>query len=120
MTRVLIVDDAGFMRGSLKYIIETAGYEVVGQGKDGREAIELFEKLKPDLVTLDILMDGMDGLSALAGIKKLNPDTKVIMITALGQEEKQNQAREAGANGYIRKPFKQDEVVNEIKRVIGS
>jgi two-component system, chemotaxis family, chemotaxis protein CheY len=120
MTTVLIVDDASFMRGSLKFIIETAGYQVIGQGKDGNEAIELYKKLKPDVVTLDILMEGMDGITALTAIKKLDPDAKVIMITALGQEEKQKEARAAGACGYIRKPFKQVEIVEEMKRVTGS
>ncbi|MCX6690491.1 MAG: response regulator [Methanoregula sp.] len=120
MTTVLIVDDASFMRGSLKFIIETAGYTVVGEAKEGKEAVEIYKKIKPDVVTLDILMDGMDGMTALANIKKLNPAAKVIMITALGQEEKQNEARALGANGYIRKPFKQDEIVKELKRVVGS
>ncbi|MCX6690985.1 MAG: response regulator [Methanoregula sp.] len=120
MKTVLIADDASFMRGSLKFIIETAGFEVVGQAKDGKEAIELYKKLNPDVVTLDILMEGMDGIEALAGIKKLNPAAKVIMITALGQEEKQNEARALGASGYIRKPFKQAEIASEIKRIMGS
>ena len=120
MTRVLVVDDASFMRGSLKYIIETYGYTVVGEGKNGDEAIALYKKLKPDVVTLDILMDGMDGITALTNIKKLDPAAKVIMITALGQEEKQKEARARGASGYIRKPFKQDEIVSELKRVVGS
>jgi two-component system chemotaxis response regulator CheY len=100
--------------------METAGYEVAGQAKDGSEAIELFKKFRPDLVTLDILMDGMDGITALKGIKKIDPSAKVIMITALGQEEKQNEAKVCGASGYIRKPFKQDEIVRELKRVAGS
>jgi len=118
MATILIVDDAAFMRGSLKYIIEGAGHSVVGTAKDGQEALRLCRKLKPDIVTLDILMSGMDGLTALKAIKKENSGAKAIMVTALGQEEKQEEALKFGASGYIRKPFKQTEIVDEIKRVL--
>ena len=120
MATILIVDDAAFMRGSLKYIVESAGHSVVGMAKDGQEALKLCRKLKPDIVTLDILMSRMDGLSALGAIKKENSGTRVIMVSALGQEEKQKEAYELGALGYIRKPFKQTEIVDEIRRVLGS
>ena len=102
----------------MKYIVESAGHSVVGMAKDGKEALSLCRKLKPDIVTLDILMRGMDGLSALEAIKKENSGTKVIMVSALGQEEKQKEAYELGALGYIRKPFKQTEIVDEIRRVL--
>ena len=119
MARILIVDDASFMRGSLKYILENAGHEIVGMAPDGRKALEEYEKLKPDVVTMDILMKDMGGLEALEAIKKEDPEGKVIMVTALGQEEKQEEARKLGASGYIRKPFKQGEIVDEVKRVLG-
>jgi len=117
---IMIVDDAAFMRGSLKYIIESAGHNVVGMAKDGQEALKLYREVKPDIVTLDILMSGMDGLTALKAIKKDASGAKVVMVTALGQEEKQEEAFKLGASGYIRKPFKQTEIVDEIKRVLGS
>ena len=120
MATILIVDDAAFMRGSLKYIVEGAGHSVVGMAKDGQEALKLYRKLKPDIVTLDILMGGMDGLTALEAIKKEASGAKVVMVTALGQEEKQEEAFKLGASGYIRKPFKQTEIVDEIRRVLGS
>ena len=120
MAKILIVDDASFMRGSLKYIVEDVGHQVVGMAKDGGEAVELYTKLKPDLVTLDILMTGMEGLSALKAIMGEDPGGKVIMVTALGQEEKQQKARKLGASGYIRKPFKRTEIVDEIKRVLSN
>ena len=120
MATILIVDDAAFMRGSLKYIVEGAGHSVIGTAKDGQEALKLCGKLKPDIVTLDILMSGMDGLTALKAIKKDASRTKVVMVTALGQEEKQEEAFKLGASGYIRKPFKQTEIVDEIKRVLAS
>ena len=119
MATIMIVDDASFMRGSLKYIVEGAGHNVVGMAKDGQEALKLYRKLKPDIVTLDILMSGMDGLSALKAIKKEDPGARVIMVTALGQEEKQKEAYKLGASGYIRKPFKQTEIIDEIKWVLG-
>lgn len=118
MARILIVDDAAFMRGSLEFILRNAGHEVVGLCKDGGEAINLFRELKPDIVTMDILMKGMDGLTALKTIREESPDVKVIMITALGQEAKEREAEDLGASGYIRKPFKQEEIVNEIGRVL--
>ncbi len=120
MATALIVDDASFMRGSLKFIVETAGHEVVGTAKDGREAIELYKKLKPDLVTLDVLMDEMDGFTALKAIRDIDPAAKVIMVTALGHEEKQAEARELGAVGYIRKPFTMKEVSEEIEKVLAN
>ena len=120
MAKILIVDDAAFMRGSLKYIVEGAGHSVIGTAKEGQEALKLCGKLKPDIVTLDILMGGMDGLTALEAIRKESSGAKVIMVTALGQEEKQEEAFKLGASGYIRKPFKQTEIVDEIRRVLGS
>lgn len=120
MATIMIVDDAAFMRGSLKFIVEGAGHSVVGTAKDGQEALQLYRKLKPDITTLDILMRGMDGLSALEAIRKEDTTAKVIMVTALGQEEKQGEALKLGASGYIRKPFKQTAIVDEIKRVLGS
>jgi two-component system chemotaxis response regulator CheY len=120
MATILVVDDASFMRGSLKFIVENAGHEVVGMAKDGKEALKLYRQLRPDVVTLDILMRGTDGLMALEAIMTENPGAKVIMVTALGQEEKQVEARKLGASGYIRKPFKQTEIVDEIERVLAN
>jgi len=118
MARILIVDDAAFMRGSLKFIIEASGHEVVGMAKNGREAVEMYKQLNPDIVTLDILMKEMDGLKALKDIKSLNPNAKIVMVTALGQEEKQEEAMKLGACGYLRKPFKQTDIIEVIQRVI--
>ena len=118
MATILVVDDASFMRGSLKFIVENAGHEVVGMAENGKEALKLYRELRPEVVTLDILMRGTDGLTALEAIMKEDPEAKVIMVTALGQEEKQEEARRLGAYGYIRKPFKQTEIVDEIERVL--
>lgn len=120
MATILIADDAAFMRGSLKYIVEGAGHSVIGMAKDGQEAIELTRELKPDIVTLDILMSGMDGLTALKAIRKESPGAKVVMVSALGQGKKQEEAFKFGASGYVRKPFKRTEIIDEIGRVLGS
>lgn len=119
MARILIVDDAAFMRGSLEFILRNAGHEVAGLCKDGGEALNKFRELKPDIVTMDILMKGMDGLTALKAIKEQSPDAKVVMITALGQESKEKEAESLGASGYIKKPFKQEQIIEEINRVLG-
>ena len=118
MARILIIDDASFMRGSLEFILKTAGHEIVGLGKDGAEAVRLCRELKPDLMTMDILMKGTDGLSALKTIKEQYPAVKVVMVTALGQEKKEEEARRLGAADYIRKPFKQSDIVETIEKVL--
>ena len=121
MARILIVDDSAFMRAALKHIVEFSGHEVVGLAANGTEAIKLYEKLKPELVTMDILMpgDGSDGLETAKAIRKKHPTAKVIMITALGQEEKQKQAEQIGVAGYIRKPFREAEITDEITKALG-
>jgi two-component system chemotaxis response regulator CheY len=118
MANILVVDDASFMRGSLKYIVENGGHKVVGMAKDGEEALKMFRQFKPDIVTLDILMKGMDGITALKKIKELDPKAKVIMVSALGTEEKKEESASLGAQGYIRKPFKQVEIMAELEKVI--
>ena len=118
MAKMLIVDDASFMRNSLKYIVENGGHTVIGMAKDGQEALEIYRKSRPDVVTLDVLMPRMDGFSALKAIIKEDPKAKVIMVTAVGNEDRQEEARKIGASGYIRKPFKQTDIVDEIKRVL--
>jgi two-component system chemotaxis response regulator CheY len=120
MATVLIADDASFMRNSLKYIVENAGHTVVGMAKEGKEALELYLKYSPDVVTLDLLMPVMDGLEALKAITKKDPKAKVIMVSAVGSEDKQAKAQAMGAGGYIRKPFKPTEIVDEINKVLGS
>ncbi len=119
MARILIVDDSQFMRSILKNLLTPKGHEVVGEASNGREAIEKYKKLRPDLVLLDIVMPDMDGLETLKEIKKIDPNAKVIMCTALGQQKIVIDALKAGARGYIVKPFKAELVLKEIERVLG-
>lgn len=118
MAKIMVVDNSSFMRSSLEYIVENAGHSVVGMAADGGEAVKLYKELKPHIVLMDILMEGMDGIQALDAIRKDDPNVKVIMVTALGQENLQEKARGLGAAGYIRKPFEQDEIIKEIERVM--
>ncbi|MBI5142470.1 MAG: response regulator [Nitrospirae bacterium] len=118
MARVIVADDAAFMRGSLEFIIKNAGHDVAGLAKNGEEAIRMYQELKPDVVMLDILMKQTDGLTALKAIMNADPRARVIMVTALGQETKEDEARKLGATGYIRKPFRQQQIIDEIAKVM--
>lgn len=114
--RILIVDDALFMRGVLRKMLEERGYDVVGEAENGREAIEQYEKLRPDLVTLDITMPDMTGLEALKGIKKTDSNAKVIMCSAMGQQAMVMEAIQNGAMDFLVKPFKASQVMEAVKR----
>ena len=119
MVRVLIVDDAAFMRLSMKMMMEKNGYEVVGEAENGAEAIIKYNELKPDIVTMDITMPIMDGLQALSQIMRLDSKAKVIMITAMGQETMVKEAVISGAKGFIIKPFKEIDVIQTINQIVG-
>ncbi|MBD0380346.1 MULTISPECIES: response regulator [Paenibacillus] len=117
--RILIVDDAAFMRMMIRDILSKNGYEVCGEANDGAQAIEKYKELKPDLVTMDITMPEMDGIQALKEIKKLEPNAKVIMCSAMGQQAMVIDAIQAGAKDFIVKPFQADRVIEAIKKTLG-
>ena len=117
--RVLIVDDAAFMRMMIKDILTKNGFEVVGEANDGQQAIEKFKELSPDLVTMDITMPEMDGIAALKEIKKIDSNAKVIMCSAMGQQAMVIDAIQAGAKDFIVKPFQADRVLEAIKKTMG-
>ncbi|MBO1510292.1 response regulator [Metabacillus bambusae] len=119
MARILIVDDAKFMRMTLSNILIKANHEVVGEAENGVEAIELFVKEKPDLVTLDITMPEKNGIEALKEIKQEYPQAKIIMCSAMGQQKMVVEAIEAGAKDFIVKPFDENRVIEAINRVLG-
>lgn len=115
--RVLVVDDAMFMRNSLKIILERNDIEVVGMAGNGLEAISQYKALKPDVVTMDITMPEMDGLEALKEIIKLDKAAKVVMITAVGKEETVREAVVNGARNFIVKPFQEEKVITVMKKL---
>ncbi len=114
MKRVLIVDDAAFMRMSLRIILERNGFEVIGEAENGMVGVKKYLELKPDIVTLDITMPEMDGLAALRAIKKLDDGAKVAIVSAMGQESYVREAIVAGAKSFIVKPFKEEHVIKTL------
>lgn len=117
--RVLITDDAMFMRVTLKNILTQNGYEVAGEAANGKDAVRLYQDLKPDLVTMDITMPEMDGIAALKEIKKLDPDAVVVMCTAMGQKNLVVEAIQAGAKDFIVKPFQPPRVLESLRKLVG-
>ncbi|OAB45104.1 response regulator [Paenibacillus antarcticus] len=118
--RILIVDDAAFMRMMIRDILTKNGFEVVGEAQDGAQAIEKFKEVRPDLITMDITMPEMDGITALKEIKKIDPSAKVIMCSAMGQQAMVIDAIQAGAKDFIVKPFQSDRVVEAINKTLGN
>ena len=116
MARILIVDDAMFMRQSLNMIITGLGHEVVAMAENGFEAVKLYDKHKPDLVTLDITMPQMDGIEALKQIREKDPQAKVLMVSAMGQESTVIKAIQTGAMGFVVKPFQKEVIEASLKK----
>ena len=116
--RVLIADDAAFMREMLRDILCSAGFEVCAEAADGNEAVSCFEEHAPDLVTLDIVMPRKSGLEALREIMRREPSACVVMCSALGQEALVMEALDAGARDFVVKPFKADHVVDVLTRAL--
>ncbi len=114
---VLIVDDSLFMRGILKKLLSPQ-YNIVGEASDGAEAVKMYEELKPDVLTMDVVMPNMDGIQATSIISEKHEDAKIIICTSVGQEEKMKKAINAGAKGYVMKPFKAAKVLQEIESVL--
>ena len=118
MKRVLVADDASFMRQMIRDIIEPEGYEVVGEASDGVEVVEKFKDLQPDLVMMDIVMPKRSGIDAVKGIVAMDPGAQVVMCSALGQEALVMEAIQAGAKDFIVKPFKPDAVIGTLAKVL--
>ena len=117
MPSVMIVDDAAFMRVSIRNILLKNGFEVAGEAENDTVAVQKYAELKPDVVTMDITMPEMNGLDALKAIRKLDPDAKVVMVSALGQEAMVRDAVIAGAKGFIVKPYKEDIIVETLRKL---
>lgn len=116
-TRVLITDDALFMRTALKNILTENGFEVVGEAENGAESVEMYASLKPDVVLMDITMPEMDGIEALRAIRAADPDARVVMCTAMGQKNLVVEAIGAGARDFVVKPFEAQRVVDAVNKL---
>jgi two-component system chemotaxis response regulator CheY len=115
---ILIVDDAAFMRMMLREILTKNGYEVVGEAEDGMSAIDKYQDLNPDLVTMDITMPNMDGITAVREIKKLDVKAKIVMCSAMGQQTMVIDAIQAGAHDFIVKPFQPARVIEAVQKAL--
>ena len=116
--RVLVTDDSVLMRTKLRMILEANGYEVVGEAANGIEAFARYRDLRPDLVTLDILMPLKDGFQALREIKAFDPAAKVIMVSSTLTREKITESLKLGAKNFLLKPFNQEALINVVKSVV--
>lgn len=115
--KILIVDDAVFMRKMLKTILVNAGHTVIGEAGNGREALEQYKILSPDLVTMDITMPEVDGLKGIKLIKDYDDNANIIMCSAMGQQAMVIEAIKSGAKDFIVKPFQQDRVLDAISKI---
>ncbi len=116
--KILIVDDAAFMRMMLKNILTSNGFEVVGEAENGAQAVEKYKELKPDLVTMDITMPEMDGIAAVKEIMKIDPNARIVMVSAMGQQVMVIEAIQAGAKDFVVKPFQPDRVLEAINKAL--
>ena len=119
MAKILTVDDSAFMRGILKTTLKKAGYTEIYEARDGVQALERYNQLRPDLVLMDITMPNMDGLEALKAIRAADPGANVVMCSAMGQETMVIDAIRSGAKDFIVKPFKPERVLKTVTSIIG-
>jgi len=117
-TKVLIVDDAAFMRMMLRDILAKNGFEVVGEADNGKVAVQMYNELKPDVVTMDITMPEMDGIAAVKEIKTADPNAKIVMVSAMGQQAMVIEAIRSGAADFIVKPFQPDRVLEALGKAL--
>ena len=119
MKTVLICDDSRMMRKYLRSILERNGYQVIGEASNGKIAVEKYEELIPDIVTMDITMAEMNGIEAVKKIKETHNDAKIIMCSAMGQRVMIMDAVKNGATDFIIKPFQEAQVLESLKKAIG-
>jgi len=117
MSNVLIADDSTFMRLMIRKILTKHGFSVIGEAKDGEEVVQQYAKLRPNLVTMDIVMPKLNGIEAVKKIVQFDPDAKIVMVTALGQEQLVIEAIKSGAKEFVIKPFNEAQVVNAVASV---
>jgi two-component system chemotaxis response regulator CheY len=113
---LLITDDAMIIREMIKEVAGAAGWQVVGEAHDGQRAVELFEELRPDVCTIDIVMPGFDGLHAVRGIRELDPEARIVMVSAVDTKQALAEAFRLGASDFIVKPFQRDSLVATLEK----
>lgn len=118
MPRVMIVDDAAFMRVSIRNILIKNGFDVACEAENGAVAVQRYAEVKPDMVTMDITMPEMSGLDALREIRKIDLNAQIVMVSALGQEAMVREAVMNGAKGFIVKPYKEEIIVETLRKLI--
>jgi two-component system chemotaxis response regulator CheY len=118
MARVLVVDDAAFMRKMVTDALSGGGHEIVGEAANGAEAVARFQELRPDVMTLDITMPEKDGLAALKEIIAVDPGAKVVMCSALGQESKVLESIKLGAKDFVVKPFQPAQLLEAVGKAL--
>lgn len=118
MYKILLVDDAGFMRKMVQTHLSKAGYTDFVEAEDGLQAVEKYHAEKPDLVIMDITMPNLDGIGALEKIKASSPEAKIVMCSAMGQEGMVMEAIKLGALDFVVKPFKQDRIVSTVNKIL--
>lgn len=116
MARIMITDDAAFMRLMVRSAMESNGHEVVGEAVNGNDAIKVYQQVKPDVVTMDITMPDMDGVSAVKRILEMDPNAKIIMCSAMGQSGMVMEALKAGAKDFVVKPFQIERLLQSIDK----
>ena len=119
MKRVLIVDDTEMMRMMIRMALETEGFEIVGEATDGAMAVGMYDELRPDVVTLDITMPNQDGIATCRKIIEIDPKARIVMVTAMGQEDRIRDAVLAGASDFIVKPFEPERIISAVKKACG-
>ena len=119
MARILVVDDAAFMRMMVRDMLKKIGHQVVGEAANGLQGVQMYKELKPDLVTMDVTMPEMDGVEAVKEIMSFDKNAKIIMISAMGQQAIVMDCIKAGAKDFIVKPFNIDRVAEAVKKVLG-
>lgn len=118
MFKILIVDDSKTSRKILRGILEESGYIIVGEASNGQEAIDTFQSLEPNLITLDITMPIKNGVEALKEIKAIAPELKIVMVSAAGQKDKIMDAIKAGASDFIQKPYEREVILSAVKKAL--
>ncbi len=116
--RILVVDDANFMRMIVKDTLIPQGFAICGEAANGNEAVTLYEKLKPDLVTMDITMKEKDGLEAAREILTKDPNARIVMVTALGQEKMLMDSLSLGVKDFVVKPFKPERIISAVQKAL--